>query len=169
MVGDARPALLALVAGGLLLYLIAATNVVGLFVARRIEREPEMALRAALGAGRGRLLRPWLLEALLLGAAGAVLGAVGAAWGVRALVALAPADLPRRAEIAVDGGALAVAAALALVPGIVAAFAAGLAGRRRTRRGSTTPGPWAAAAPACAAPSSSARWRSPARCCSVPG
>lgn len=132
VVGDARPALLALLAGGGLLYLIAATNVVGLFVARRIERQAEMALRAALGAGRRQLLRPWLLEALLLGAAGALLGAVGAAWGVRALVALAPGDLPRRTEIAVHPGAVAIAVALALLPVLAAAVVAGLTARRRS-------------------------------------
>jgi predicted permease len=130
VVGDARPVLLVLVAGGLLLYLIAATNVAGLFVARRVDREPEMALRTALGAGRGQLLRPWLFEALVLGAAGAVLGTLGAAWGLRALVALAPADLPRRGEIGLDGGALAAAVMLALLPCLAAALLAG-GGRRR--------------------------------------
>jgi putative ABC transport system permease protein len=92
-----------------------------------VRREGELAVRAALGAGRGRLVAQFLIESLALGGLGAVAG-IGVAWAAtRALVALAPAGIPRIAEVAIDGGALAfaviVSAATSIVFGLVPAIA----------------------------------------------
>jgi predicted permease len=95
---------------------------------RATARARELAVRAALGAGRARLVAQLLVESSLLAVAGAVLGALFADWAVRALVAASPSGLPRAAEMAVDGRALAFAAAIAtgvaLLTGIVPALRA---------------------------------------------
>jgi putative ABC transport system permease protein len=113
-----RPALLAVVAAVLLLLAITVVNVTNLLLARGARRHSEFAMRAALGAGRGRLIRQLLTECLLLAALGGVLGLVVAETGVRALVALSPAGLPRLGAIRVDGAVLAFACALCVSVGI---------------------------------------------------
>src|SRR5688500_9407799 len=106
---EARPALVAVAGAVVLLLAIACVNVAHLLVARGARRGGELALRAALGAGRGRIVRQLLLESLLLATAGGALGVAAAALGVRAVVALAPAGLPRVEAIALDGAVLAFA------------------------------------------------------------
>lgn len=116
---SARPALLVLLAGSFLLLAIACANVALLFLARAAARGPESALRLALGAGRMRVLREGLLEALLPCAAGGLLGLGLAA----ALVALAPQawpDLPRTISPGVDASAAAFAIAAALCSALCA-------------------------------------------------
>jgi len=99
LVGDVRPALMVVLAASGFLLLIGCANVVNLLVARMAAREGELVLRLALGAGRGRLVRQFLAESLVLSLCGGVLGvAVGAA-GVKALVALEPGRLPRISEV----------------------------------------------------------------------
>jgi putative ABC transport system permease protein len=98
-----KPALLAVLGAVLLVLVIASVNVTNLLLARSVRRRGEFALRTALGAGRSRLIRQLLTESLLLAAAGGVAGMVVAQLGVRALVTLSPAELPRIGAITVDG------------------------------------------------------------------
>ena len=97
-----RPALLAIFGAVTLLLVIACVNVTNLLLARGANRRSEFALRAALGAGGGRLVRQLLTEAALLAALGGVVGMVVALLGIRALVTLSPPELPRLAAITLD-------------------------------------------------------------------
>ncbi len=117
-----RPMLLAIMAAAALVLAIACLNVANLLLARGVQRQGEFALRTALGAGRGRLIRQLGVESVLLAGLGAVAG-LGLAWvGVRAIVVLSPAGLPRLDAIALDGAAFgfafAVAGAVALAFGL---------------------------------------------------
>ena len=98
-----RPALLAILGAVTLVLVIAGVNVTNLLLARGVRRRGEFALRAALGAGHGRLMRQLLTESLLLAAIGGVLGLAVAIIAVRALVALSPPGLARAGAIDVDG------------------------------------------------------------------
>lgn len=106
LVGDIRPTLwLVLSAVGLLL-LLACVNIAGLFLTRAISREREFAMRVALGAARGRLIRQCLTESAALGVCGGLLGIVLAAVSLPPFVAFWPGSLPRAAEIDLDGSVL---------------------------------------------------------------
>ena len=113
-----RPALLTIVGAVILVLLIALVNVTNLLLARGVQRRTEFALRAALGAGRGRLVRQLLTESLVLAAAGGVLGVAVAAVGVRTIVALSPPGLPRADAIAVNGTVLLVGALITTLVGL---------------------------------------------------
>src|SRR6185437_3298145 len=107
LVAEVRPAILALMGSVIFLLLIACANVANLLLVRAGLRERELAVRAAMGAGGWRLVRPLLAEAFLLGAIGTVAG-VALAWaGISELRALAPANLPRLESINIDGVVLA--------------------------------------------------------------
>ena len=110
-----RPALLILLGGVGVLLLMAVVNVANLMLARSLARQRELAVRAALGASRGQLVRQVLAEALLLAVAGAAVSLLAVRWIVGTLVALAPPSLPRIADVAPDGGVVAAAAVLAVV------------------------------------------------------
>jgi predicted permease len=102
-----------------LVMLIVCTNVASLFMVRAESRQHELAIRAALGAGRGRIARELLLESLILGLIGGVL-AVGVAWGgLRLLIAAGPVNLPRLAEISLDAWSLCFTLLLALFSGLL--------------------------------------------------
>src|SRR5262245_18823885 len=110
LVAEVRPAIIALTGAVIFLLLIACANVANLLLVRTSLRQRELAVRAALGAGWRRLVRQLLAEALLLAGAGALLG-MGLAWlGVRQLLAIAPANLPRLDTIRLDPAALAYTA-----------------------------------------------------------
>jgi putative ABC transport system permease protein len=113
-----RPALLVLSVAVVGVLLIGCANVANLFLSRGVARERELAVRAAMGAGRRRLLAQLVAESLLLALAGGLVGVMLAGAFVRVLPQLAPADFPRLADIQVNGVVLMVA--------LVASIAAGL-------------------------------------------
>ena len=100
--GKARSALLVLFGAVAFLLLVACANVANLSLAQASMREHELAIRSALGAARGRLIRQFLTEALLLSLVGGGLGVLGAFWGVAGLVGLAPQNLPRLDSVSIS-------------------------------------------------------------------
>jgi putative ABC transport system permease protein len=128
--GPVRPALYVLLVAVGLVLIVACVNVASLLLARGSVRMREVAVRRALGAGGGTLLRLFLAESVLLTGAAAVLGVAVAFAGVRLMIALAPADVPRLASAAVDGRVLAATAGLTLLVAFVFALTPALQIRR---------------------------------------
>ena len=131
MVGDVRTALLTLLGAVGLLLLVSCANVAGLLLARTSARGKELAVRAALGAGRGRLIQQLLAESFALSLTGGALGILLAAWVVRILPAILPANLPRQDTIAVNTPVL----LFALVSTMVVAASLGLFAAWRSSSG----------------------------------
>jgi len=121
LIAPVRPVLLSLGLAAVFLILVLTVNLASLLLARATEREREFAVSRALGANSAAILRAMVIEGGVLGFMGGALGAAAGSWGARLLVALAPLDLPRRSEIALDWRVAAVVIALGLGLGVVAA------------------------------------------------
>jgi len=125
-----RPAMLAVLGAVLLVLLIACVNVANLLLARGSQRRAEFAMRAALGAPRGRLARQLLTESLLLASCGGALGVVVAEAGARALLLLSPPGLPRLNAISIDASVFLFALMLTTLIGIVVGLVSNLQASR---------------------------------------
>jgi putative ABC transport system permease protein len=119
VVGNVRPGLLALLGGVAFVLLIACANVANLLLARGSARTREIAVRAALGASRWRVMRQLMTESLVLAALGGAAGLVVALWAVDGLVSMAPAGTPRLSEISVDPAMFTFAALLTVLTGVL--------------------------------------------------
>jgi putative ABC transport system permease protein len=126
LVGPIKPVLQALLGAVVLVLLIACANVASMLLARGAARQRELAIRAALGSGRGRIVRQLLTEALLLALVGGALGVLLAAWGLDGLVALAPRSIPRLDEVRLNGSVLAFALSMSIGSGLLAGLAPAL-------------------------------------------
>jgi putative ABC transport system permease protein len=139
-VGSMSSALWLLQGAVLLVLLIAIVNVANLLLARAESRNREVAVRFALGAGRGRLIRQFLTESLALGVLGGALGVLFAVWAVDGIKALIPSSAPRAAEITLDSTALLFAVGCTLVSSLLFGLAPILHTRRTDVHGSLKDG-----------------------------
>jgi putative ABC transport system permease protein len=118
LTGDMRRPLLIMLGAVALVLLIACANVANLMLVRATSREGEMAIRTALGAGRGRLVRQLLTESVLLSVAGGLVGIAVAKFGMHEMLSRAPQNLPLIGSASIDGRTLALTAIIALITGI---------------------------------------------------
>src|SRR5688572_16313965 len=132
VVGDVGPLLLVLFGSVGVVLLIACVNVANLLLSRATTREREIAIRASLGAGRGRIVRQLLTESILLALVGGVIGLVVAGGGVRALLLLLPPGMPRVTEVAIDVRVLVFTMMTAIATGIAFGLAPALRASRPT-------------------------------------
>jgi putative ABC transport system permease protein len=119
LAGRARPALMVLLAAGVFVLLIASVNVANLSLARATVRQKEIAIRAAVGAGRTRVIRQLLAESVLQALAGGVAGLLLARWGIAILVRISPYAIPRLSETAMDARVLAFTLVVSALTGIL--------------------------------------------------
>jgi len=128
VVGEIRPALLVLLGAVGFVLLMACANVAHMLLARAAARQKEVAVRAALGATRARMVRQFLAESLLLALCGAGAGLLFATWSIRGLIALSPAEIPRVNAVALDARVLAFLLVTAVVAGVLFGLAPALQG-----------------------------------------
>ena len=145
ILGDTRPAVLVFAAAAVLLLVITCINVANLLVVRGIGRTQEVAIRSALGAGQGRIVRQLLVEHSLLALAGGALGLLVATAAVRTFVVVAPASIPRLDEIQLDAtaltGALVLTGVAMLLFGLAPAIASSRTELQRVLRAGARPAP----------------------------
>jgi len=126
MLGDVKPFLLLLLGAVCFVLLIACVNVANLLLARSTSRNREFAIRAALGAGKGRLIRQLLTESILLGIAGGGLGLLLAIWATRTALQHLPVTLPRAANVGIDARVLIFTITISVAVGIIFGLAPAL-------------------------------------------
>ncbi len=126
LVSDYRLTLLLMLAAVGVVLLIACANLANMLLARAVGRTREIAIRAAIGAGRGRIVRQLVTEGIVLALVAGAVGVILAYWGSKTLVALAPGDVPRLNETGIDGGVLLFAFGLSLVASLVFGLAPAL-------------------------------------------
>ena len=126
MVGDVRRMLYLLFGAVGFLLLIATANVANLLLARAGSRTREIAVRAAIGAGRGRIVAQLVTESVVLGVLAGVAGLLIASWGTRALLAIAPEGIPRLDEVRLNGTVFAFAVGVAALCGVLFGLAPAL-------------------------------------------
>ena len=119
LVGHIRPALLVLLGAVGLVLIIACANVANLLLARGAERHKELAIRAALGASRTRLIRQLFTESIFLAVLGGVCAILLASWGIDAILALSPANLPRIDEIKIDSRVIGFTFAVSMLTALI--------------------------------------------------
>jgi predicted permease len=119
LVGNVRATLLALMGAVGLALLIGCVNIANLLLARSLARRREMAIRLALGAGRGRLILQLLIESLLLAMLGGAVALLMVAWAPTLLLGFAPDDIPRLHEVGFNGGVLGFAFAISVLTGVI--------------------------------------------------
>ena len=126
LVGNVRDGLWVLMGAVIFVMLIACANVMNLMLGRAAQRQTEAAIRQALGASSGRLIRQWLAEALQLSVLGATAGLLLASWGLEVLRSWGPEELPRLNQIRLDGWVAAFATGIALLTALICGVAPGL-------------------------------------------